>query len=226
MNDPFTIERSGQVSSPVPSTPFSLTADSSRRDLRAMGHAARRFLIAIPAALFLVLSAPASVFAQDDQVFAEKTVLDEAEEFFGDGAEGLADVFKKAFEDYGRPNAYIRGEEVSGAIGVGVVYGEGTIVTSTGESQKVYWQGPSLGFDLGAEATKTFILVYGLPNVDALFKRFPGVSGSLYFVAGVGMNYARRDNTVVAPIRFGVGWRQGASIGYLNFTREKKILPL
>lgn len=174
--------------------------------------------------LGLFLAGTAS--AQSQGGFDEKTVLDEAEEFFGEGAEGLADVLRKAFEEHGRPNAYIKGQEVSGAIGVGAFYGEGVVTTVAGETRTVFWQGPSVGFDLGAEAAKTFILVYSLPNVEALFKRYPGVSGSLYFVAGVGMNYARRDGTVLAPVRFGVGWRQGASIGYMHFTPEKRLLPL
>lgn len=174
--------------------------------------------------LFLFVCVAGTRAEGDD--FDQKTVLDEAEEFFGEGAEGLADVVEKAFEDLGRPNGWIKGQELSGAIGVGVFYGEGVLTTATGESRKVYWQGPSVGFDLGAEAAKTFILVYDLDRVDDLFKRFPSVSGSLYFVAGLGMNYARRDGTGLAPIRFGVGWRQGANIGYMHFTREKKLLPL
>ncbi|MCZ7596674.1 MAG: DUF1134 domain-containing protein [Gammaproteobacteria bacterium] len=187
--------------------------------------AAKIRLQVLLSAMLLALSI-GQVHAQNQDGFDEKTVLDEAEEFFGEGAEGLADVVKKAFEDYGRPNAYIKGEEVSGAVGVGVFYGEGDITMATGESRKVYWQGPTIGFDLGAEAAKTFVLLYDLPDIDSLFKRYPGVSGSLYFVAGVGMNYARRDDTVVAPIRFGVGWRRGANIGYIHFTPEKKMLPL
>lgn len=180
--------------------------------------------------LLALAAAPAVGSAQTTQdaapVFDQKTVLDEAEEFFGEGAKGLADVVEKAFKDYGRPTAYIKGQEVSGAIGIGAFYGEGAVTLASGETAQVYWQGPSVGFDLGAEAAKTFILVYNLYDVDELFKRYPGVSGSLYFVAGVGMNYARRDDTVLAPIRFGVGWRQGASVGYMHFTREKKLLPL
>lgn len=187
--------------------------------------AAKVRLQVLLSAMLLALSM-GQVHAQNQDGFDEKTVLDEAEEFFGEGAEGLADVVKKAFKDYGRPNAYIKGEEVSGAVGVGVFYGEGDITMATGESRKVYWQGPTIGFDLGAEAAKTFVLIYDLADIDSLFKRYPGVSGSLYFVAGVGMNYARRDGTVVAPIRFGVGWRQGANIGYIHFTPEKKMLPL
>lgn len=188
-----------------------------------LARAARYHLLAT---LAIVLLAFPHAATAADPGFDQKTILDEAEEFFGEGAKGLGDVVEKAFEDQGRPNAYIKGQELSGAVGVGVFYGEGTLTTADGESRNVYWQGPTVGFDLGAEAAKTFILVYNLEGADALFKRYPGVSGSLYFVAGVGMNYARRDDTVLAPIRFGVGWRQGANIGYMHFTREKKLLPL
>ncbi len=201
-----------------------VVAASGRADKRAFSRAMKRWWLALVVPLLLVPVAPKAETPANG--FDEKTVLEEAESFFGEGAEGLAKVFEKAFADYGRPNAYIKGEEVAGAVGVGVHYGEGTVTTVDGHSEQVYWQGPTLGFDVGAEAAKTFILVYGLPSVDALFKRYPGVSGSLYFVAGVGMNYARRDDTVLAPIRFGVGWRQGANIGYMNLTREKRILPL
>jgi hypothetical protein len=91
---------------------------------------------------------------------------------------------------------------------------------------KVYWQGPSIGFDVGANAVKTFILVYGAPNVASLYKRFPGVEGSLYFVGGFGVNYVQRDGIALAPVRFGVGWRQGIALSYMNFSRERRYNPL
>lgn len=156
---------------------------------------------------------------------SEDTVLQEAENFFGDGAAGLADVVSAAFRDKGRPNAYIKGEEISGAVGVGLRYGAGTVVLANGETRDVYWQGPSLGFDIGGNASKAFILVYNLPDTDTLYQRFPGVEGSLYFVGGVSVNYNQSGDTVLAPIRFGVGWRQGANIGYLSMTREKSWVP-
>ena len=145
--------------------------------------------------------------------------------FFGDGAQGLGSVVKAAFRDQGRPNAYIKGEEVSGAVVVGLRYGTGTLSLANGESRTVYWQGPSIGFDLGGNASKAFILVYNLPDVNTLFQRFPGVEGSLYFVGGVGVNYNQSGDTILAPIRFGVGWRQGANVGYLHMTAKKSWNP-
>jgi len=129
-------------------------------------------------------------------------------------------------KEKGQPVAIIRGEEVGGAIGVGVRYGQGEISTKGGAGLKVYWQGPSIGFDVGANAVKVFALVYDLPNQDDLFRRFPGVDGSLYFVGGFGVNYVQRDQTVIAPVRFGIGWRQGINLGYMNFSRERRLVPL
>ncbi len=190
-----------------------------------------RNLTGIASALTVLLLAAcaSSPPAEDNVVVAgthsEKTVLKEAEDFFGEGAAGLADVVEAAFREQGRPNAYIKGEEVGGAIGVGLRYGAGTLVLANGETRTVYWQGPSVGFDIGGNAAKAFILVYNLPDTDTLFQRFPGVEGSLYFVGGVSVNYNQSGKTVLAPIRFGVGWRQGANIGYLHMTREKSWVP-
>ena len=147
------------------------------------------------------------------------------ENFFGEGAKGLAKVVEKAFRDNGEPNAYIAGNEFSAALTIGVRYGKGVLKTRGGYTRTVYWQGPSIGFDAGGNASKVFMLIYNLPAVDALFQRYPGVEGSLYFVGGVGMNYLQSGKTVIAPIRFGAGWRQGVNVGYLDFTREMSINP-
>jgi hypothetical protein len=134
-------------------------------------------------------------------------------------------VIEKAFKDHGRPNAYVKGEEASGAITVGLRYGNGTLVMKGGGSRKVYWQGPSIGFDFGGNVAKVFVLVYHLPKTGAIFQRFPAVDGSFYFVGGVGINYQQRDNIVLAPIRLGVGLRAGASIGYMHYTPKKTYNP-
>lgn len=179
-------------------------------------------------ALFLLaisLQLQSAYAAQDPDRFEQDTVLKEAEEFFGAGAEGLADVIAKVFKDQGRPNGYIKGEEAAGAIGVGVRYGHGTLILKNGAQRHVYWQGPSIGFDIGANAVKVFVLVYNLHDINDIFQRFPGVDGSLYFVAGVGVNYVQSGGTVLAPIRFGVGWRQGINVGYMHITREKSLIP-
>jgi hypothetical protein len=182
--------------------------------------------IALLYPLFLLLSGAVNAAPPESDGFEQSSILEEAREFFGQGAEGLAKVVEKAFKEQGRPNGYIKGEEVSGAIAVGVRYGEGELYMKNGSTQKVYWQGPSIGFDFGANAAKVFVLVYDLPGTEQIFQRFPGVAGSLYFIAGVGMNYLQSDAINLAPIRFGVGWRQGANVGYMHFTREETLNPL
>jgi hypothetical protein len=161
----------------------------------------------------------------DKDTYDQDSIIKDAADFFGSTTEGLAKVIEKAFKDHGRPNAYIKGEEASGAITVGLRYGNGTLQMKSGATKKVYWQGPSIGFDLGANASKVFVLVYRLPNTEKIFMRFPGVDGSLYYVGGAGINYQRRDNIVLAPIRLGVGLRAGASIGYMHYTKEKTLNP-
>jgi hypothetical protein len=157
--------------------------------------------------------------------YQEDTVLREAEAFFGRGAQGLADVLNRAFRDNGPPDGYIKGEEGGGAIGVGLRYGHGTLYLKDGTSAKVYWRGPSIGIDFGGSAAKTFVLVYKLPNLNALYQRFGGVEGSLYYVGGIGVNYNRSDETVLAPVRFGVGWRQGINVGYLHLSPDRSWIP-
>lgn len=179
-------------------------------------------------AMLSLVGAPSkpAVAASGGDTFTRSEVVAEAEKFFGKGAKGLAGVLEKAFEKHGRPNAIIKGEEGGGAIGVGVRYGKGTLVIKGGGSRPVWWQGPSIGFDVGGNAAKCFTLVYNLRDAERLFQRFPGVEGSLYFVGGFSLNYNRTDDITLAPVRFGVGWRQGASIGYLHFTRKFSPIPL
>lgn len=182
-------------------------------------------------ALLAGLLAVVPAFAADTEKDADKdtydqdSILKDAADFFGQSTEGLARVIEKAFKDHGRPNGYIRGQEASGAITVGVRYGDGTLKLKKGATRKVYWQGPSIGFDLGANISKVFVLVYHLPSTEKIFQRFPAVDGSLYYVGGVGINYQQRDNIILAPIRLGVGLRAGASIGYMHYTRTKTLNP-
>ncbi|WP_298217578.1 DUF1134 domain-containing protein [Halothiobacillus sp.] len=161
----------------------------------------------------------------DNNSYNEYETTNEAVNFLGGSAEAIAKLMDKAFADYGRPNAYIKGEEAGGAIVLGVRYGKGELVTKSGQRMTVYWQGPSIGWDFGGDAGKVFILVYNLPQTDLIFQRFAGVNGSLYFVGGLGMDYLRSQDIVVAPIRVGVGIRLGASVGYMQFTRDKSYLP-
>ena len=170
-------------------------------------------------------AAQAGKAAQAD-TYDEASTLQAAVDFFGQTTEGLAQVVAKAFREQGRPNGFIRGEEVAAAVTAGVRYGEGQLVLKSGVTSKVYWAGPSVGFDLGANASKVFVLVYDLPEAQAIFRRFPGVDGSLYYVGGVGLNYQRLDGVTLAPIRLGVGLRAGASVGYTHYRPQKTWNPL
>lgn len=161
----------------------------------------------------------------ESDTYDQDSVLKEAEAFFGRSTEGLAKVIEKAFKDHGRPNAYVKGEEAAGAITVGLRYGNGTLVMKNGGARMVWWQGPSIGFDFGGNVAKVFVLVYHLPRTQAIFQRFPGVDGSLYWVAGAGINYQQRNDIILAPIRLGVGLRAGASIGYMKYTPKKTYNP-
>lgn len=169
---------------------------------------------------------PATAFAQNNDTYSEPEIVDAAERFFGAGAEGVAAVVSHVFSDLGRPNGYIQGEEGSGAIGVGLRYGDGRLrLKARSGTTRVYWQGPSIGFDTGGNASKVFTLVYGMRNPDQIYQRFPGVDGSAYFIGGVGVNYQRRDNITLAPMRAGVGLRLGANIGYLAYSRRRRLNP-
>ena len=179
----------------------------------------------------LALAAQAPLLARaagndDNSTYDQDSVLKAATDFFGETTEGLAKVIEKAFREQGRPNGYIRGEEAAGAIGVGLRYGDGELVLKNGKSAKVYWTGPSIGFDLGGNASKVFVLVYHLPNAAAIYRRYPGVDGSLYYIGGAGLNYQRLGDATLAPIRLGVGLRAGASVGYVHYRRKKSLNPL
>jgi hypothetical protein len=168
---------------------------------------------------------PSAAFAQSD-TYSEPEIVDAAERFFGAGAEGVAAVISHVFSDLGRPNGYIEGQEGSGAIGIGLRYGNGRLrLKGRGGTTRVYWRGPSIGFDTGGNAAKVFTLVYNMQDPDQIFQRFPGVDGSAYFVGGVGVNYQRADDVTLAPMRAGVGFRLGANIGYLHYSRRRGINP-
>jgi len=141
-------------------------------------------------------------------------------------SESAASAIEKIFRERGRPTAYITGEEGGGALTVGARYGKGTLWMRDGRQQKVYWQGPSVGFDAGAEASKVFTLVYGLDDPNELFRRYPGVDGSAFLVAGMAVNYQRANGITLAPVRSGVGLRLGANIGYSSYTRKRSLIPL
>ncbi|MHC1791116.1 DUF1134 domain-containing protein [Solidesulfovibrio sp.] len=145
--------------------------------------------------------------------------------FFEGGSRGLAELVARAFQDLGQPTGFIKGNEGGGALVVGLRYGTGTLHLKGHPPLPVFWQSPSLGFDLGVNAGKVFTLVYGMTRPDQIFQRFPGVDGSLYILGGFGMNYQRSGDVTLAPIRLGVGLRLGASLGYQVYTRNQDINP-
>ena len=172
----------------------------------------------------LTLASPSAQAAE--KTYSKNEVMEAAGTFFGVTTKALADVVGKVFEDLGEPTGFITGEEISGAFFFGLRYGKGALNRKSGASLPVFWQGPSIGFDIGGNASKAFVLVYNLDNPDNLFRRFPGVDGSFYLVAGVGVNYQQSGSIVLAPIRTGVGLRAGGNIGYLNYTRQTSWFPL
>lgn len=161
----------------------------------------------------------------ETRTYTREEILAAGKTFFGGTTEGLAKAVERAFSENGEPVAYIEGEEGGGAIIAGLRYGQGYLVYKGGGRGPVFWQGPSIGWDFGGNASKVFTLVYNLKRTEQLFQRYPGVEGSLYVVAGVGLNYLRSGDVVLAPMRTGVGLRAGASVGYLHFTREPSLVP-
>ena len=153
-------------------------------------------------------------------------VFTAAEGIFGRGAEGLAGLLENILRDQGEPTAYISGQEAGGAFIFGVRYGSGTMHHSVEGDRAVYWTGPSIGFDMGADANKVFVLVYNLHDSQQLFRRYPAGEGHAYFVGGFSAQYMRRGDVVLIPIRLGVGWRLGVNVGYMKLSKKSKIFPL
>lgn len=145
--------------------------------------------------------------------------------FFGSVSKSLAQVVETATERWGRPNGYILGEEASGAIAAGLRYGEGRIFTRNAGAERLFWQGPSIGFDGGGDGDRTMMLIYHLPAREAIFQRFGGVDGSAYFVGGLGMTALTAQDMIVVPIRTGLGARFGVNVGYLKFTQYQTWNP-
>ena len=156
--------------------------------------------------------------ARDSNHFSPDELIEAGHHFFGGVSRGLAMVMQKAFSQWGEPNGYILGEEGSGAFVGGLRYGDGTLYTKNAGDLRVFWEGPSIGFDAGADGARTMMLVYNLPATQAIFDRFGGINGSAYFIGGFGMTALTANNIVLVPIRSGVGFRLGANLGYLKFT--------
>jgi hypothetical protein len=176
------------------------------------------------AALTLCLFAFGADFAtaqdrpQSRDTFKSGEIIREGHRFFGSVSRGLAEVVQHAFSRWGEPNGYVLGQEGSGALVVGLRYGDGKLYTKNAGDRRVFWEGPSVGFDTGGEGARTMMLVYNLPATDAIYQRFAGIDGSAYIIGGFGMTALASGSIIVVPIRSGVGLRLGANVGYLKFT--------
>lgn len=159
------------------------------------------------------------------ETFSREELVSNVSDFLGVTAEAAGGAIERVFKDNGRPTAYIAGEEASGAFTVGARYGRGLLYMKNRQPVEVYWQGPSIGWDVGGNASRVFTLCYNLQVPEVIYQRFPGVEGSAYLVGGLGVNYQRTDDIVLAPIRAGVGLRLGANIGYLGYSRKRRVWP-
>ena len=183
--------------------------------------AVRSFLI-----LAMLVGLPAApALAQSPERYSSNEILDTGHRFFGSVSRELASVIERAFSTWGQPNGYVLGQEGGGAIIGGLRYGEGSLYTKNAGDLKVYWQGPTLGYDFGGDGARTMMLIYDLPATRAIYQRFAGVDGSAYLVGGVGMTALTANHIVVVPIRAGLGLRLGANIGYLKFTPDATWNP-
>ena len=169
--------------------------------------------------------APQQIQPSRPGTFSADEIVGQGHKFFGSVSRGLAQVIEKAFSQWGQPNGYVLGQEGSGAFIIGLRYGDGTLYTKNAGDRRVFWEGPSIGFDTGGEGARTMMLVYNLPSTDAIYQRFAGIDGSAYFIGGFGMTALTADNVLLVPIRSGVGLRLGANIGYLKFTPKATWNP-
>ncbi len=161
----------------------------------------------------------------DPGTFTPQELVESGHRFFGSVSRGLAMTMQEAVRRWGEPNGYILGEEGAGAFVGGLRYGEGVLYSRRGRQQRIFWQGPSFGFDFGGEGARTMMLVYNMQGMDSLQRRFLGVDGSAYMVGGFGLTAAIADDIVVVPIRSGVGARLGVNLGYLKFTDQPTWNP-
>ena len=163
--------------------------------------------------------------AQQRETFTTEELVVKGHQFFGKTSRGVGQAIEFVFQNQGEPTAYIVGEEAAGAFVGGLRYGEGTIYYKDGTKQKIYWQGPSVGFDFGANGSRSMVLVYNSSGPEDLYERFGGVEGSAYLIGGLGVNFQKHDDIIMAPIRTGVGARLGANVGYLKYSRKPNWNP-
>jgi len=193
----------------------------------------RDLLLGVAATVFGVTSVPAFAAegesqgqGEEDSTYSENEITGAAADFFGIATEAVAKAVQRIFRDLGQPDGYIKGDEGSGAFVVGLRYGSGWLIRKNHEPNKVYWRGPSVGFDIGGNASKVFTLVYNLRHEKRLYQRFPGVEGSYYFIAGIGVLYQRSGGVTLAPMRTGVGLRAGVNAQYQEYTDKRDWFPL
>ena len=190
-----------------------------------MGLTRRHFVLAASASVGMGGRALAAGPSGPPQRFTTDELVDNGHRFFGSVSRGLAQVVEEAGRRWGQPNGYVLGQEASGAFVGGVRYGEGVMYTRNAGDQRVYWQGPSIGFDVGGDGDRTMMLIYNLPSTRGIFRRFAGIDGSAYFIGGFGFTALTNDQVVLVPIRSGVGARLGVSISYLKFTTQSTWNP-
>jgi hypothetical protein len=191
----------------------------TRRHFAALGLAS--LIMASPA----LAQTTGSVSRQQTETYSPEEIVLKGHEFFGRASRGVGQAIEFVFQNQGEPTAYIVGEEAAGAFVGGLRYGEGMIYYKNGTKEKIYWQGPSLGFDFGGNGSRTMTLVYNSSEPADLYDRFGGVEGAAYLVGGMGVNFQRRDHIIMAPIRTGVGARLGANVGYLKYSASPKWNP-
>lgn len=181
--------------------------------------------IALPAAAQTTGSVSKAERTHSSETYTTEEVLTVGHQFFGKTTRGLAKAVEYVFRREGEPSAYIVGEEAAGSFIGGLRYGEGIIYYKNGTKEKIYWQGPSVGFDFGANGSRSLVLVYNSQSPDDLYDRFAGVEGSAYMIGGVGVNFQQNDDILLAPIRTGLGARLGANVGYLKYSKRPNWNP-
>ena len=188
-----------------------------------------KLLLILGLILSFILISPNYLLANEkkNKTFDKNEVVDKAKIYFADLSEGVGIIIERSFNDFGQPSAYIEGEEFSGAFFGGLRYGNGKIYFKDGTIKDVYWNGPSLGIDVGANAAKVFTLVYNLnlDNLDNLYIRFPDIEWTLFFAAGLAINYQKKNGIIITPVRSGLGLRAGVNLGYTKYTKKRSLIP-
>lgn len=217
----------GDLAQPSPASPNydSGWQDPAPDDQSAPAYAEPVVTSPVPSSAATQAAAQPGAAAAQGDTYKQDDLIGAAEGLFGKGAEGIARMIEDVLSKQGEPNGYIVGREAGGAIAIGVRYGSGTLYHKVEGQRPVYWTGPSIGFDLGANAANTFVLVYNLYDTEELYERYPAGGGDAYVVGGVTASYLRKGDVVLIPIRVGAGLRLGINAGYMKFSKEQRWLP-